>query len=172
MKQYWFTADTHFGHLEAIKVFRRPFKSVDEMAETLVVNWNSMVQPRDVVYHLGDFGFWTRGDLSNTFHRLQGYKILIVGNHDSEMTLSLPWVDMAKAMMITVAQQAIWLSHYPQSEWTNHDRGTWHLYGHTHRKGRQNGLSLNVGVDCWHYHPVSFDAISRVFHADSALQEL
>jgi calcineurin-like phosphoesterase family protein len=142
------------------------------MAETLVDNWNSAVRPSDVVYHLGDFaygfGFLSRRNLKKIFGGLHGHKILIVGNHDLEETLGLPWVDIAKAALITVEEQSIHLSHQVPSL-RLHKGGVWYLHGHTH--GRQC-VGLDVGVDCWDYHPVSFEAISRIVHADSALQKM
>jgi hypothetical protein len=54
-QQVWFTSDTHFGHTNVIKYSGRPFADVNEMNEKLVLNWNAIVKPGDVVYHLGDF---------------------------------------------------------------------------------------------------------------------
>ena len=82
----FFTADTHFGHLGAMKKFRRPFQDVREMNETLIRNWNSVVKPTDWVFHLGDFGKWAGVNLEQVFNLLNGTKVLIVGNHDAPET--------------------------------------------------------------------------------------
>ena len=39
--------------------------------------------------------------------------------------------------------------------------GAWHLYGHSHGllPDDPNALSLDVGVDCWGFRPVSFAQI-------------
>ena len=54
--QIWFTADTHFGQPNVIRLSRRPFADVTEMDAELIRRWQETV-PRDgVVFHLGDFG--------------------------------------------------------------------------------------------------------------------
>jgi len=53
----WFTADTHFGHSNIIKYTKRPFRTVDQMNEVLIRNWNSRIGKKDIVIFLGDFIF-------------------------------------------------------------------------------------------------------------------
>ena len=55
MPSIWFTSDTHFSHCNIIKYCNRPFKDVDEMNKILIQNWNNVVRPDDIVWHLGDF---------------------------------------------------------------------------------------------------------------------
>ena len=57
MGKYWFTADLHLGHFNIIKYTGRPFKSLKEMNETLIRNWNARVKPEDTVFNVGDFCF-------------------------------------------------------------------------------------------------------------------
>lgn len=85
----WVTSDTHFNHANILK-FRgqdgdtiRPFKEVQEMNETMIQNWNSVVKPQDKIYHLGDVFFGDREkDGPPIMERLNGHKRLVVGNHD------------------------------------------------------------------------------------------
>ncbi len=80
---HWFTADTHFGHANIIKYCNRPFGSSVEMNETMISNWNKVVQPGDIVYHLGDFCFGRKGyEFDIYFNRLNGLIVFIKGNHD------------------------------------------------------------------------------------------
>lgn len=51
----FFTSDTHFNHTNIIRFCNRPFKDVSHMNETIISNWNRVVGPEDIVFHLGDF---------------------------------------------------------------------------------------------------------------------
>lgn len=46
---------THFNHTNIIRFCSRPFKDVEHMNETLIANWNRVVGPDNIVFHLGDF---------------------------------------------------------------------------------------------------------------------
>lgn len=87
MSQYWFISDTHFGHENTWSKFKRadgsplrPFTSTEEMDETMIANWNRVVGPKDVVWHLGDVVINRK--YMKSLSRLMGRKRLIRGNHD------------------------------------------------------------------------------------------
>lgn len=71
-------ADTHFGDKNIMDFEQRPFKTVEEMNETIIKYWNNTVSPEDTVYLIGDVG-----DVSIVKH-LNGHKFLIKGNHDTK----------------------------------------------------------------------------------------
>jgi calcineurin-like phosphoesterase family protein len=81
MSQIFLTSDSHFGHFNVIKYCNRPFTTVEEMNEALIANWNAVVGQEDIVFHLGDFSFHERY-VEEFLSRLNGYKFLILGNHD------------------------------------------------------------------------------------------
>lgn len=96
MPSIYFVSDTHFGHTACWQTFKakkpgtnssegstdpmRPFTSTEEMNETMIANWNRVVQPNDKVYHLGDFAIAKKNIA--VAGRLNGDKILVRGNHD------------------------------------------------------------------------------------------
>ncbi len=79
--------DTHWGHAKSLSFDQpdgsplRPFSSCEEMDETMVERWNSVVKEKDTVYHLGDVAI-PRSGLKN-LAKCNGRKILIRGNHDT-----------------------------------------------------------------------------------------
>lgn len=83
MQNIWFIADTHFSHQNILgfEPTQRTFTSIEEHDETLINNWNSTVKPNDIVWHLGDFCFGGKKNISIA-GRLAGYKRLVMGNHD------------------------------------------------------------------------------------------
>ena len=86
-KNIFFISDTHFGHENMLHFTNyddtrmRPFDSIEELDELMIQNWNEMVKPGDKVYHLGDV-FYKSSNPDNIAKRLNGDKVLILGNHD------------------------------------------------------------------------------------------
>ena len=186
MPKTWFTADTHFGHGNIIKHCQRPFLSDAEenlALESASGNWkvsaetvrrhdqhlidtiNSLVQPNDTLWIIGDF-CW--GDLENAERYRQSIRCrdvgLVWGNHDSRSIASLfeKTIDQG---MVKISGQNIWLNHYPMRSWNKSFHGSWHLYGHVHgRLMREDSeqpwmLVRDVGVDACGFRPVEFDEV-------------
>src|SRR5687768_12282338 len=83
MSNTFFTSDTHFGHHKSLN-WRYQWDSVEQMDEALVANWNSVVGPQDVVYHLGDVSFHDKRTTASILRRLNGHIHLVPGNHDDD----------------------------------------------------------------------------------------
>lgn len=157
----WFTADHHFGHANIIRHCARPFASVDDMNEEMIRRWNSLVAASDFVYHLGDFSF--RGASPEVYrHRLNGKIVFVIGNHDPERhkleQLGI-FESIHSLLQIKVNGETIVLCHYGMRVWNKSHHGTLHLYGHSHGTLPGDSQSLDVGVDCWEFRPVSLEQI-------------
>lgn len=83
----WLVSDTHFGHDKAYTflrpdgaLVRAPFANSEEGDNAMVERWNSVVKPKDRIYHLGDVAIPRRG--LKVLERLNGRKVLVRGNHD------------------------------------------------------------------------------------------
>lgn len=156
----YFCSDHHFGHAAVIGMCDRPFETVEEMDQAMIEQWNAIVRPRDVVWHLGDFAYRCDPErLRKIWHRLHGQKHLIRGNHDRQATLQLPWVSQQDAGHITVDGQRIHLSHYAHRVWPGQYRGAIHLFGHSHGRLPGNSTTMDVGVDAVGYLPLTLEHI-------------
>lgn len=91
-------SDSHFFHFNIIKYCHRPYKTVEEMNEDIIEKWNSVVNPGDVVWHLGDFAFFSKKDHEKIYKLIQnlnGDINLLLGNHDRHVSNNLQfWYDL------------------------------------------------------------------------------
>ena len=164
----WYTADTHFGHENVMRFCDRPFSSVHQMDETLLENMRQVVKPTDQLWILGDFAFGTLAKdqvyLQEIFDQLPGAdKHLVIGNHDAEPTLKLPWASVSRFVELCDGpkNQLNTLCHYPMITWNHARRGALQLFGHVHGNWHGSRNSVNVGVDVWDYMPVNYDDIAQ-----------
>lgn len=175
----YFTSDTHFNHANIIRFCGRPFSDVEEMNETLVSNWNRVVGPDDVVFHLGDFCLGGPQEWDGFLERLNGRIYLIAGNHDLR-TLRKGYTGrfemIAMQMNIMIGKRSIYLSHFPFLCFDGADEGTWQLFGHVHtgrtsfgkdhaRLGVLYPTQYDVGVDNNDYTPVPFSRVREIISA-------
>ena len=175
-EKVWFTADTHFGHKNIIRVCQRPFVDVEEMNRVMVENWNSIVGEDDLVFHLGDFSVGGAAEWTSLLDNLNGRIILILGNHDMNNVsqgFMHRFLDVKMQMLISIGKQRIYLNHYPFLCYGGAYRNTWQLFGHVHTNQQSTGLDsprlkqlfptqYDVGVDKNNYHPVSFDQLNEI----------
>lgn len=121
----YYIADLHLGHSNIIKLSKRPFKTVDEMDETIIKNWNSRVKDNDNVYILGDFAYKTK-NIEEYLKQLQGNKYLIMGNHDKtiikDKKLRKYFVAIKDILMVEDQKTQIVLCHYPMVEWEGNEQ--------------------------------------------------
>lgn len=163
MPNAWFTADFHLGHKNIIRYCNRPFKTVEEMNDTLVERLNDRVKATDTLYFLGDFSIGPRARAAEFRRRIHCKRIFAVpGNHDRETrTLSQEFSWQNDLVEVSVNSQRIVLCHYAMRVWNHSSHGAWHLYGHSHGRLLEvdASLSMDVGVDTHDFAPWQFDEI-------------
>ncbi|GGF85723.1 hypothetical protein GCM10011319_51960 [Mameliella alba] len=160
----WYSADLHFGHHRIIDFCKRPFASTAEMNAALIANFQACVRHDDDLWILGDFVFGRAEDTAqfeSWFHSLPGRKHLIIGNHDDEAVISLPWASTEYMAEIKDGDQSLVLCHYPMITWNGARRGALQLFGHVHDQWPGSRNSVNVGVDQWDFRPVQVSDILR-----------
>ena len=180
MNNIWITSDTHFSHQQAFLWEPRGFSSVDEMNETIVERWNSIIHKQDIIYHLGDMAL---NDIDNAIpyiKRLNGQIIWIRGNHDTDNKIKTilhecPYINMACymnwdtswSMILKDGKRHLYLSHYPTLT-ANYDEKHFSqhvisLHGHTHSKDKwmdtNNPFLYNVCLDAHNCYPVALEDI-------------
>lgn len=181
-RKVFFTSDTHFKHGNIIKYCNRPFESSSDMNNALVSNWNKVVAPNDIVFHLGDFCFGDRKTWKSFCSKLNGTKYLIQGNHDRENEIYYEGFEL----VCDIAQVAIYdneledystliLCHYCLTTWPGQWNGAVHCFGHSHTSPySQNQAdydyiqhralpSYDVGVDNNNFTPISYDELKTIF---------
>ncbi|MCK0513996.1 metallophosphoesterase [Anaerobiospirillum sp. NML120448] len=180
----FFTSDTHFGHSNIIKYCQRPFNSAEHMDEVLINNWNEVVSPQDIVFHLGDFCFGSDKEWIKILQRLNGTKYLILGNHDLKKIANSSQIqdyfaDINMQMRVVVDKQKMLLNHYPFLCFEGGYQNVWQLFGHVHSSKHSTGLDkerlvhlfptqYDVGVDNNNYRPVSFAQVSQIITEQQA----
>ena len=180
----YFTSDQHFGHFNIIRLSRRPFKTVEEMDETMVERWNAKVRDDDTVYVLGDL-FFRAATVEPILERLKGHKHLMLGNHDGSWTDRVKLADYFESVQTlkegTVDGRLVTMCHYPMLSYPQARRG-YMVYGHIHNNTgddywpliMRRPRMLNAGVDVNNFEPVTFEELlanNKDFqrrHADTA----
>lgn len=163
----YYIADCHFGHNAVIRFNNRPFETVEEMDNTMLNNWRSIVRPDDEVYIVGDLIFRAKNPPEYYLDKLTGRKHLILGNHDKwskHVDLDKYFESVSQIKEISDAGRHIVLCHYPMVEWPRSRQNSVLVFGHIHNKVEGDAFDyylkhenmLNAGVDINHYCPVTF----------------
>lgn len=158
MYSTYFTSDLHFNHAKIIEYCNRPYSTTEDMNEDLIKRWNAKIKPTDTVYNLGDV-MWG-SNASEILPRLNGKKVLIMGNHDRRPVLQPYFESIYQYFTLKLGKENLVLMHYPIASWDRQYHGSIHLHGHSHGTWDNTGtLRFDVGVDCWNMNPVSLSEI-------------
>lgn len=162
----FFTSDTHFKQERTLELSKRPFMSVEDMDNSIVRGWNSVVTDESIVFHLGDFG-----DPEYIF-QLKGKEIFIVpGNYDKEeillKLLEDPRVKIIKAnSIVKIDKIPFKLIHSIDSG--ENAGNEFFLFGHTHGRSIAKRNGLDVGIDAHHFKPI--DAKTILFYYEAIMK--
>lgn len=114
IRNTYFTSDLHIGHDNSLIYDKRPFKDMDHMIEGIVRRFNSVVRPQDLLYILGDVGFGSEL-LRKVIGRLNGTKILILGNHDKKQQamLNVGFDVVLNSASMIISGELVSMTHCP-----------------------------------------------------------
>ena len=165
MSKTFLISDTHFGHNNILTFLRkdgsllRPgFTDIKDHDLELIKRWNSVVEPEDKVYHLGDVGFKNFEYLKRIFDALNGTKVLIKGNHDN-FKLS-QYAQIFKDVRTYYVLDRCVLSHVPIHPYSL-DRWDYNIHGHLHEGKIDDPKYINICVEHTNFTPVNFEDIKN-----------
>lgn len=159
-------SDSHFNHKNIIDYEERPFDSVEKMNQHMIEQWNKTISNKDTVYHLGDFAWGNKEEVSKILSQLNGSKILIMGNHDRKKS-SKWWMDAGFDMAIkggVILDDFYLLSHEPMHLTPSMPYVNCH--GHIHSMKFQGRNHINLCVELWDYKPVLFEKLKERYKED------
>ena len=160
----YFISDIHFGHKNVIRFCNRPFKTVHEMNSQIVEKWNKKVTDADKVYVVGDVFLCDINEASSWINKLNGYKILIKGNHDygERKMLEAGFDEFHRKLEYTMpdGRKAL-IQHFPLPDCLLDDYDLM-IHGHIHIADKVIGKKINVSCDIWNYEPISIDTIQSL----------
>lgn len=167
----WFTSDTHFSHRNIINFRKndkplRDYPDYESMNENMIEIWNSRVQPEDTVYHLGDVAFALNElDSLKNVYRLNGKKILVMGNHDYSAANYIDAFDkVAGSIELNFGSGArSILTHIPVHTSQVEHRFKFNIHGHLHADQIDDPRYLCVSVEQFGMGPISKSDVKEIF---------
>ena len=185
----WITSDIHFSHKNILKYCPHRMKSsfigdmndmtpeeiteaVDIMNEYIIKNWNILVSKDDTVFILGDVAMGQIKDAPALISRLNGNKILILGNHDKTLKKLIKNDDCLSDLFVSIhdyyeyshvyngKKVMLCMSHFPMRHWNSQNQGTLMLHGHLHGSPCDvPGRIKDVGLDTNYLFPYLLDDV-------------
>ena len=180
----WFTSDLHFFH-DRILEFHPKRKElfgedIEKAKEKMILLWNSRVNKKDTVYILGDLSFGDVEQKRKLFQRLNGNKVLILGNHDKIPDhLKCYFNHITQIKNITFKKSLynflhrdleVIMCHFPLLTWEHMEKNSVMIHGHCHGKIDKINkdtkvLRVDVGLDSEfaNYDLVSLEKLANYF---------
>lgn len=162
------TGNQQFGRKGAIRAYKRPFGSVEEMNQHLVEQWNSTVSEGDVVFVLGNLA-WDPETAEIILPQLNGLIFALQGEFDKAIqdVENSPSVNVEYLTEgIKLAPEVMMcLSYWPLGEWPGKKKGWTSVIGYPNKKYRASHKQnvLNVACDFWNFKPVDAKSVLGLF---------
>ncbi len=156
----WFTSDMHFTD-DRLNLFGRDllFKNSDEVDDYIINKWNEKIRENDLTIVVGDVALSKKG--LEKMKLLNGTKWLVKGNYDekeetakfdiSDELLKKYFQAVVSELYLKIGNEIVYINHYP----TNAKKEYFNIVGHIHGLFKVQRNMINVGVDAWHFCPVS-----------------
>ncbi len=163
-RRVWCWSDQHYWHKNIISFSERPYDNLEQMHEHLLANHNEYVGEDDIVIWGGDVGFKGTTILNEMLSEYNGYKILIVGNHDfnGKKRRKLDFDETHLIYAVERPDVAMVFTHYPMynvpNDWVNVHG---HLHACTNNPFSDHPRHLNINCEVQGYKPRLLDDIAK-----------
>lgn len=126
LDKIFFWSDPHFGHRNVIKFCNRPYETTEEMHEDFIKRYNSVVPQDGVCIWVGDCFFFGKTKSREIMDRLNGSKVLVLGNHDWKPAhmYNVGFDFVCNYMEMYIAGHPVKIKHYP-SKWSGSKLYNW-----------------------------------------------
>lgn len=153
------------------------------MNESLIKNWNAVVNDESVVFHLGDFAWGGFNKWKDIRKQLKGHIVLIKGNHDMKNGPNSPEKEKelfdytTQQMYLRIEGRCVYLNHFPflcyGGVYRDPKDVVYQLYGHVHSGQFSNSgrdlprleylfpTQYDVGVDNNNFTPISWKEVDE-----------
>jgi len=154
-RNVWVWSDQHFFHKNIIEFSGRPYENVKQMNEYLIANYNDYVEKDDICIWVGDVGFKGNTFINELLDQCNGYKILVVGNHDfnGKKLRRLNFDETHLIYTIDYPDTSLVFTHYPMY---NIPYPHVNIHGHLHvfpDPDSKHPLHINVNCEVQEYRP-------------------
>lgn len=148
------------------------------MNETIIKNFNEVIDWTDTLYILGDCFLNNNDEGMKLIKRLPGEKHIIWGNHDTDTRKELlnkaGFICHGYADILRYKDYHFYLSHYPTltsnlDENKSIKKRMLNLFGHTHSKNKfyeGRPYMYNVALDAHNNYPVEIEKILKDIHKE------
>jgi len=166
MADIYLTGDPHLGHKNIIKYSHRPFDDITEHDNCIIDNWNNIVRPKDTVIINGDFSFASVEETKEYLKRLQGNKIMVLGDHDKQVWQCRNlFKEITQQKRLSINGKFIFIQHHCCRVWPRSHYNSYHAFAHSHGGLPPIGKSWDVGVDNNHYMPLDVEWFLRIMES-------
>ncbi len=161
MRKLFVIGCTHFGDSRILdyrdddgNLIRPGFANIQEMDECLLDNWNSVVTPQDIVYHLGD----VYSGHTEVLGKLNGRKRLVMGNHDKGKDINL-WNTFQKITAWRMFPELkVVLTHVPLLI-PRKAKYDYNVHAHIHQNPAPTPNHFNASSEAINFTPVELESL-------------
>jgi len=164
-RKTWIIADTHFNHKKLCESKGMHLGRPDDFERRIYRQCQQLIQPQDLVYHLGDAYLGKKSGFTECINSIPGTKILVQGNHDKNtrhwylnhgfvavMDYVAIKVHMIGKVSRATEETRVILSHKPIDIVHPLDIPTINIHGHFHNCAREKWEpELEALITPYHY---------------------